>query len=96
MADKTIIRHPSTLSRHISLAKTFFHPPERVGTLGYASLPTLSGRWKKVSLAIYICIVWKGVIYLVYINYQFHWIERDTIKIGRSTLRERGWTLASL
>ena len=47
MADKTIIRHPSTLSRHISLAKTFFHPPERVGTLGYASLPTLSGRWKR-------------------------------------------------
>ena len=25
----------STLSRHISLANALFHPPERVGTLGY-------------------------------------------------------------
>ena len=68
MADKTIIRHPiHTFQTYIS-REGRLPPPrkelERSATPRYQLFPD-GGRGP--SLAIYICIVWKGVVYLVFI-----------------------------
>ena len=70
MADKTIIRHP------IHTFQTYISRDGHLPPPGKSWNARLSPRYqlfpdggRRFSLAIYICIVWKGVVYLVYIRW---------------------------
>ena len=48
MADKTIIRHPiHTFQTYIARERASYTPRKELGRSATASLPTLSGRWKR-------------------------------------------------